>query len=126
MRDHDPAIYFALPAAVTEQSCAVRRPRPAVRGTRLALEKPFGTDAESAEHLNDVLHSFLPEERIHRVDHFLGRSTVLNLLGLRFANRIIEPLLSSSHDDRVDIVYDETLGRRAARATTTRPARWST
>ncbi|TDN43593.1 glucose-6-phosphate 1-dehydrogenase [Curtobacterium flaccumfaciens] len=107
---HDPAIYFALPPAVTEKSCEVLKDLPLPAGTRLALEKPFGTNAESAEHLNDVLHSFLPEERIHRVDHFLGRSTVLNLLGLRFANRIIEPLLSSQHVERVDIVYDETLG----------------
>lgn len=107
---HDPAIYFALPPAVTEKSCEVLKDLDLPAGTRLALEKPFGTDAASAEHLNDVLHSFLPEERIHRVDHFLGRSTVLNLLGLRFANRIIEPLLSSQHVERVDIVYDETLG----------------
>ncbi len=108
--EHDPAIYFALPPAVTEKSCAVLEDLDLPSGTRLALEKPFGTDAASAEQLNDVLHSFLPEERIHRVDHFLGRSTVLNLLGLRFANRIIEPLLSSQHVSRVDIVYDETLG----------------
>ncbi|WP_420365274.1 glucose-6-phosphate dehydrogenase [Curtobacterium sp. L3-7] len=107
---HDPAVYFALPPAVTEKSCEVLKGLDLPEGTRLALEKPFGTDAASAEHLNDVLHSFLPEERIHRVDHFLGRSTVLNLLGLRFANRIVEPLLSSVHVDRVDIVYDETLG----------------
>ncbi len=107
---HDPAVYFALPPAVTEKSCEVLKGLDLPSGIRLALEKPFGTDAESAEHLNDLLHSFLPESRIHRVDHFLGRSTVLNLLGLRFANRIIEPLLSSQHVARVDIVYDETLG----------------
>ncbi|PYY38809.1 glucose-6-phosphate dehydrogenase [Curtobacterium sp. MCPF17_046] len=107
---HDPAIYFALPPAVTEKSCEQLAHIDLPARTRLALEKPFGTDAESAGHLNDLLHSFLPEERIHRVDHFLGRSTVLNLLGLRFANRIIEPLLSSQHVARVDIVYDETLG----------------
>jgi len=108
--DHDPAIYFALPPAVTEKSCAVLADLDLPKGTRLALEKPFGTDAHSAEQLNELLHSFLPEERIHRVDHFLGRSTVLNLLGLRFANRIVEPLLSSQHVARVDVVYDETLG----------------
>jgi glucose-6-phosphate 1-dehydrogenase len=107
---HDPAVYFALPPAVTEKSCEVLKGLDLPSGIRLALEKPFGTDAGSAEHLNDLLHSFLPESRIHRVDHFLGRSTVLNLLGLRFANRIIEPLLSSQHVARVDIVYDETLG----------------
>lgn len=108
--DHDPAIYFALPPAVTEKSCEQLAHLDLPKRTRLALEKPFGTDAASAEHLNDLLHSFIPEERIHRVDHFLGRSTVLNLIGLRFANRIIEPLLSSQHVERVDIVYDETLG----------------
>uniref|UniRef100_A0A942T9F3 Glucose-6-phosphate dehydrogenase n=1 Tax=Neobacillus citreus TaxID=2833578 RepID=A0A942T9F3_9BACI len=108
--DHDPAIYFALPPAVTEKSCAVLKDLDLPSGTRLALEKPFGTDARSAEQLNELLHSFLPEERIHRVDHFLGRSTVLNLLGLRFANRVIEPLLSAQHVARVDLVYDETLG----------------
>ncbi|MDO3697585.1 glucose-6-phosphate dehydrogenase, partial [Curtobacterium flaccumfaciens] len=108
--EHDPAIYFALPPAVTEKSCEQLAHLDLPAGTRLALEKPFGTDADSASHLNDLLHSFIPEERIHRVDHFLGRSTVLNLLGLRFANRIIEPLLSSQHVERVDIVYDETLG----------------
>ncbi|MBT2503640.1 glucose-6-phosphate dehydrogenase [Curtobacterium sp. ISL-83] len=108
--DHDPAIYFALPPAVTEKSCEQLAHLDLPATTRLALEKPFGTDAASAEHLNDLLHSFIPEERIHRVDHFLGRSTVLNLLGLRFANRVIEPLLSSQHVERVDIVYDETLG----------------
>ncbi len=96
---------------MTEKSCRGPQGHRAPGRHPPRAEKPFGTDAESAEHLNDVLHSFLlPEERIHRVDHFLGRSTVLNLLGLRFANRIIEPLLSSQHVARVDIVYDETLG----------------
>jgi glucose-6-phosphate 1-dehydrogenase len=108
--DHDPAVYFALPPAITEKSCAEFAKLDLPDDTRFALEKPFGTDARSATKLNDLLHTFLPEERIHRVDHFLGRSTVLNLIGLRFANRIIEPLLSSQHVERVDIVYDETLG----------------
>jgi glucose-6-phosphate 1-dehydrogenase len=108
--DHDPAIYFALPPAITERACAVLATMDLPPETRLAMEKPFGTDAESATKLNDLLHSFIPEGRIHRVDHFLGRSTVLNLLGLRFSNRIIEPLLSSTHVESVDIIYDETLG----------------
>ncbi|MFZ7086841.1 glucose-6-phosphate dehydrogenase [Curtobacterium sp. RRHDQ10] len=108
--DHDPAIYFALPPAITEQACAVLAKLDLPPQTRLAMEKPFGTDADSATKLNELLHTFIPEQRIHRVDHFLGRSTVLNLLGLRFSNRIIEPLLSSTHVESVDIVYDETLG----------------
>jgi glucose-6-phosphate 1-dehydrogenase len=106
----DPAIYFALPPAITEKACEVLSKLELPKDTRLAMEKPFGTDADSAEKLNELLHSFIPESRIHRVDHFLGRSTVLNLLGLRFSNRIIEPLLSSTHVDSVDIIYDETLG----------------
>jgi len=108
--DDDPAIYFALPPAITEKACTVLSKLDLPDGTRFALEKPFGTDADSATKLNALLHSFLPEERIHRVDHFLGRATVLNLLGLRFSNRIIEPLLSSTHVESVDIIYDETLG----------------
>jgi glucose-6-phosphate 1-dehydrogenase len=108
--DNDPAIYFALPPAITEKACEQLAHLDLPAGTRLAMEKPFGTDAASAEKLNELLHSFIPEDRIHRVDHFLGRSTVLNLLGLRFTNRIIEPLLSSMHVDSVDIIYDETLG----------------
>jgi glucose-6-phosphate 1-dehydrogenase len=73
------------------------------------LEKPFGTHAESAAELNKLLAELMPEEQVHRVDHFLGRSTVLNLLGLRFANRLFEPVWNSEHIERVDIVFDEQL-----------------
>jgi glucose-6-phosphate 1-dehydrogenase len=52
----------------------------------------------------------LPEDQIHRIDHFLGKSTVINILGLRFANRILEPVLNASHVASVDIVFDENLG----------------
>jgi glucose-6-phosphate 1-dehydrogenase len=79
------------------------------KGVTLALEKPFGTDLVSAKSLNRLLESMLPEEQLFRVDHFLGKSTVLNLLGLRFANRIFEPLFSSQNVDRVEIVFDEML-----------------
>lgn len=104
-----PAIYFALPPAVTEAACqALRRVRlPA--GTTLVLEKPFGTDLESAVALNALLTDLVPEHRIHRVDHFLGKSTVLNMLGLRFANRLFEPMWSAEHIERVEVVFDEQL-----------------
>jgi glucose-6-phosphate 1-dehydrogenase len=65
----------------------------------------------------------LPEESIFRTDHFLGMQTVLNILGLRFANRVFEPLWNATHVERVDIVFDETLGLEGRPATTTRPAR---
>lgn len=105
-----PALYFALPPAITVKACTALQAVDLPEGTVLALEKPFGTDADSAAALNRQLARLVPENQIHRVDHFLGRSTVFNLLGLRFANRIFEPLWSSEHIDRVDIVYDEQLG----------------
>jgi glucose-6-phosphate 1-dehydrogenase len=102
-------IYFALPPAVTAQACAVLARIGPPPGTRLVLEKPFGTDACSARELNDVLAQMVPEEQIYRVDHILGSSTVLNVIGLRFANRIVEPVLNATHVASVDIVADETL-----------------
>ncbi|MCK6210746.1 glucose-6-phosphate dehydrogenase [Georgenia sp. EYE_87] len=104
------AIYFALPPAVTERACLALEEIGVPQGTRLVMEKPFGTDAESARHLNEVVARLVPEEQVHRVDHFLGKSTVLNILGFRFANRIFEPVWNASHIARVDIVYDENLG----------------
>lgn len=103
-------LYFALPAAVTVEACRALSRIGVPEGTRLVLEKPFGTDAASAGALNDLLHGFVPEDHVHRVDHFLGMSTVLNILGIRFANRVIEPLLTSEHVAAVDIVFDEALG----------------
>ncbi|MFI8305362.1 glucose-6-phosphate dehydrogenase [Streptomyces sp. NPDC085927] len=103
-------LYFALPPAVTVEACRALSRIGVPDGTRLVLEKPFGTDAASAAALNDLLHGFVPESHVHRVDHFLGMSTVLNILGVRFANRVIEPLLTSEHVEKIDIVFDETLG----------------
>ena len=64
--------------------------------TVLALEKPFRTDAASAESLNRLLAELVPENQIQRVDHFLGRATVLNIVGVRLANRLVEPLGTTS------------------------------
>lgn len=108
--DGEPALYFALPPAVTIAACEALTGVDLPVGTVLALEKPFGTDLPSAQRLNTTLATLVPENRVHRVDHFLGKSTVLNLLGLRFANRILEPLLTSQHVAKVEIVFDEALG----------------
>ena len=105
-----PALYFALPPAITAKACDALSRMPLPDGLTLALEKPFGTDKRSAIALNKRLATLVPEERIHRVDHFLGNSTVLNLIGLRFANSILEPVWNGDHIQSVDIVYDETLG----------------
>ena len=104
-----PAIYFALPPAVVVKACIALEKVTLPAGTVIALEKPFGTDEKSAQKLNEQLLKLVPEDQIHRVDHFLGRSTVFNLLGLRFANRIFEPLWNSEHIEKVEIVYDEQL-----------------
>lgn len=103
------ALYFALPPAVTMIACTALSTMPLPAGITLALEKPFGTDLATAKSLNRLLERTLPEEQLFRVDHFLGKSTVLNLLGLRFANRIFEPLFSAENVERVEIVFDETL-----------------
>jgi len=108
--DGAPAIFFALPPAVTEKSCRALQEVELPKGTRLVLEKPFGHDEASAHALNELLVTLVPEDHIHRVDHFLAKSTVLNILGLRFANRILEPLLTAEHVESVEIVFDEILG----------------
>ncbi len=102
-------IYFALPPQITVKVCGLLAERDLPEGTRLALEKPFGHDQESAVALNAELHTVVPEGQVFRVDHFLGVNTVLNLLGIRFANRLLQPLWSNEHIERVDIRYDETL-----------------
>ena len=104
-----PAIFFALPPAVTVACCEALRSVELPEGTVLALEKPFGTDADSAAALNRLVSGLVDDDHVQRVDHFLGRSTVLNILGVRFANRLFEPLWSNQHIESVTIVYDEQL-----------------
>lgn len=102
-------LYFALPPQVSVQVCKLLEDIDLPAGTRLALEKPFGHDLGSARALNEQLLRVVPEEQIHRVDHFLGVNTVLNLIGIRFANRLLQPVWSTEHIETVDITYDETL-----------------
>ncbi|WP_233548749.1 glucose-6-phosphate dehydrogenase [Galactobacter valiniphilus] len=103
------ALFFALPPAVTQKGLEALAPGQLAEGTVLVLEKPFGHDAASAAHLNAALTRLVPESSIFRVDHFLAKSTVLNIAGLRFANRFIEPLLNADNVECVDIVYNEDL-----------------
>ncbi len=104
-----PAFYFALPPHVTELATEALAKVELPKGTVFGLEKPFGTDLKSAIALNRRLVKIIPEQHLHRVDHFLGKSTVLNLLGLRFANRIFEPVWNAQNIASVDIVFDEQL-----------------
>jgi len=105
-----PVLYFALPPAVSIKVIRTLGELDLPEGLRLALEKPFGYDEDSARELNAELLKIVPEERIHRTDHFLGRSTVLNMIGLRFANRLFEPVWNSENIEKVEIFYDEVLG----------------
>jgi glucose-6-phosphate 1-dehydrogenase len=102
-------IYFALPPLVSMRACQALTRIALPDGTRLVMEKPFGTDAASAVALNDLLARLVPEDQVHRVDHYLGMSTVLNIVGLRFANRMFEPVFNAGHVQGVDIIFDETL-----------------
>ena len=77
---------------------------------RMALEKPLGTDLESSREINDAVGSAFPEDRIFRIDHYLGKETVQNLLALRFANAMFEPLWNAAHIDHVQITVAETIG----------------
>ncbi|WP_271394313.1 glucose-6-phosphate dehydrogenase [Neomicrococcus lactis] len=103
------AVFFALPPAVTEKALVAAAPEDLPEGTVLVLEKPFGSNLEAAKALNQKLTRLVPEQNIHRVDHFLGKSTVLNILGLRFANRFLEPLMTADHVESVHLIYDEEL-----------------
>jgi glucose-6-phosphate 1-dehydrogenase len=89
-------------AGLTRQSAGVWR--------RVIVEKPFGHDLESAEALNAQILKVLSEDQIYRIDHFLGKETVQNILVLRFANGIFEPLWSRDHVDHVQITAAETVG----------------
>ena len=77
---------------------------------RLALEKPLGTDLASSREINDAVAIAFPEERTFRIDHYLGKETVQNLLALRFANSMFEPLWNSAHIDHVQITVAESIG----------------
>ena len=77
---------------------------------RIIIEKPFGYDLESARKLNRTLHDLAAEEQIFRIDHYLGKETVQNLLVTRFANGMFEPLWNRNYIDRIEITSAENLG----------------
>jgi len=83
---------------------------------RVIIEKPFGTDMASAKHLNAAVHAVFSERQVYRIDHYLGKETVQNLLVLRFANTIFEPIWNRNYIDHVQITVAEEVdvGRRAS------------
>ncbi|MGF7232244.1 MAG: glucose-6-phosphate dehydrogenase [Arachidicoccus sp.] len=79
-------------------------------GTRIVVEKPFGHDLKSAQELNSLLTSLFEENQIYRIDHYLGKETVQNILALRFANALFEPIWNRNYIDHVQITAAETVG----------------
>jgi glucose-6-phosphate 1-dehydrogenase len=78
--------------------------------TRIILEKPFGRDLESANALNDVVHGVFDEKTVYRIDHYLGKETVQNILVFRFSNSLFEPVWNRNFIERVEITAAETVG----------------
>ncbi|MBL4774634.1 MAG: glucose-6-phosphate dehydrogenase [Mariprofundus sp.] len=77
---------------------------------RIVVEKPFGMDLQSAQHLNGCLQQYFDESQIYRIDHYLGKESVQNLMVFRFANSVLEPLWNRNHIDHVQISVSESLG----------------
>jgi glucose-6-phosphate 1-dehydrogenase len=77
---------------------------------RVVIEKPFGSDLKTARELNTVVESVFPPDSVFRIDHYLGKETVQNILALRFANQMFEPIWNSNHVDHVQITMAEDIG----------------
>jgi glucose-6-phosphate 1-dehydrogenase len=105
--------YLALPAAVFPTAVEALDDVGLPTGSRIVLEKPFGEDLDSAIRLNELLARVVGvagERAVFRVDHVLGMATVQNLLAVRLANRVLEPVWNSAHIEEVELLWEETLG----------------
>jgi len=104
--------YFAVPPSVFQAAASsIHEAARAPKGwTRVVVEKPFGRDLASYEALQDSLSSILSEDEIYRIDHYLGKELVQNMMTLRFANSVFEPLWSKHYIESVQIVFKEPFG----------------
>jgi glucose-6-phosphate 1-dehydrogenase len=102
-------LYFALPPAVSAKVCGALLDVDLPAELHLAMEKPFGEDEAGARALNALVARLVPEDQVHRVDHFLGMSTVLDIIALRFANRMFQTVWTGEHVESIEIAYDEAL-----------------
>ena len=101
--------YLSLPPAATSGVIEQLGQAGLGEGARVIMEKPFGRDLASARELDRLVHSVFAEEQIFRIDHYIGREAVQNLLALRFANGMFEPVWNRNHIDHVQIDVPETL-----------------
>jgi glucose-6-phosphate 1-dehydrogenase len=105
------AFYLAVsPSIFGDIADKIRDHKLITKTTRIVVEKPIGRDLASAEVLNDTIGKAFKEEQIFRIDHYLGKETVQNLMALRFANALYEPLWNSAHIDHVQITVAESVG----------------
>ncbi|OCX90935.1 MAG: glucose-6-phosphate dehydrogenase [Pseudomonas sp. CO183] len=102
--------FFATPASVYGAICAGLAEAGLAERTRVVLEKPIGHDLESSREVNDAVARFFPEDRTYRIDHYLGKDTVQNLIALRFANSLFETQWNQNHISHVEITVAETVG----------------
>ena len=110
-KDRVRAFYLAVgPQIFGQISQKIRDHKLITRNTRIVVEKPIGRDLASALELNDTIGKAFREEQIFRIDHYLGKETVQNLMALRFANALYEPLWNSAHIDHVQITVAESVG----------------
>jgi glucose-6-phosphate 1-dehydrogenase len=102
--------YLSVPPGADESVIQMVSDAKLIERSRIVMEKPFGTDLPSAVALNDMLHQYFDEDQIFRIDHFLGKEAVQNILAFRFANGLFEPIWNRDHIDNVQIDVPETLG----------------
>jgi glucose-6-phosphate 1-dehydrogenase len=109
------AFYLSIPPGFFSTVCeqldrsGLSKPRPGA-WSRVVIEKPFGHDLKSARELNEIVERVFPPDAVFRIDHYLGKETVQNLLALRFANQMYEPVWNANYVDHVQITMAEDIG----------------